>query len=264
MNKKFIFVPIFIFLLALIMLVPQLTTPALAQVYYYTPTADSAGNIIYTVKAGDTCDSIALLNGISLQELQTQNQLTVDDCRFLTPGKKLRLAIVPTPFVTPGPSPTPTSSLPTPAPPIGFGTLCVYLFDDLNGNGMVDAGEGPLAGGQISLSSTASNTSLTGTTIATADSAPVCFKDIPESTYTISIAIPQGYNATSSQNVTLGLKAGDTATVNFSAQASARASANNGQDPNRSVLLAVVGGIILVAGVGVGLYARFIFGKPRR
>ncbi|MEN6570959.1 MAG: LysM domain-containing protein [Anaerolineaceae bacterium] len=265
MNKKFVFIPVLLFLLALLMVVPQLTHPAQAQIYYYTPTADSAGNVIYTVKAGDTCDSIALLNGVSLQDLQTLNQLTVDDCRFLTEGKKLRLAIIPTPVITPGPSPTPTSSLPTPAPPIGFGTLCVYLFDDVNGNAMVDSGEGPIAGGKINISSSASNTSLSGTTLASADAAPVCFNDIPESNYTISMAIPDGYNATSNQNVTIKLKAGDTATVNFSAQQSGRSSASHQQGSSRSILLAVVGGIVLIAGVGIGLYARFVFGKsPRR
>jgi LysM repeat protein len=264
MNKKFVFVPVFLFLLILLMLVPQITQPAQAQIYYYTPTADSAGNIIYTVKSGDTCDSIALLNGVSLQDLLTLNQLTVDDCRFLTEGKKLRLAIVPTPVITPGPSPTPTSSLPTPAPPIGYGTLCIYLFDDVNGNAMVDADEGPIAGGQVNLSSTASNTSLSGTTLATADAAPLCFTDIPESKYTISIAIPDGYNATSRQTVTIDLKAGDTATVNFSAQVSGRSSAARGQESSQSILLAVVGGIVLVAGVGMGIYARLIFGKSRR
>ena len=264
MNRKFSLVPLFIAALILLMFLPEITQPAQAQIYYYTPTADSNGNIIYTVKAGDTCESIALLNNISLQDLQTLNQLTVDDCRFLTEGKKLRLAIVPTAVITPGPSPTPTSSIPTPQPPIGFGTLCIYLFDDINGNAMVDSGEGPIAGGQISISSAASNTSLTGTTTATADAAPVCFTDLPESRYNISMAIPNGYNATSSQNVSIDLKAGDTATVNFSAQSSLKSSGGSQSSSSRSILLAVVGALILVAGVGLGFYVRFLFGKSRR
>lgn len=264
MNKKLSLIPVFLTVLILLIFAPQLTQPAQAQIYYYTPTADSAGNIIYTVKAGDSCDSIALLNNITLDELRSLNQLTADDCRFLPEGKKLRLAIVPTAVITPGPSPTPTSSLPTPQPPVGFGTLCVYLFDDINGNGMVDSGEGPIAGGQININSSASNTSLSGTTVATADFAPVCYENIPASRYTISMAIPQGYNATSNQNVSIDLKAGDTATVNFSAQSSSKAGANQPQSGSRSILLAVVGGIILVVGVGLGFYVRFLFGKSRK
>jgi len=64
--------------------------------------------------------------------------------------------------------------------------------------------------------------------------------------------------------VTIDLKAGDTATVNFSAQISGRSSAARGQESSQSILLAVVGGIVLVAGVGMGIYARLIFGKSRR
>lgn len=263
MNKKAYLLPALLITLSLMLIVPSLGQPAYAQIYYYTPTADVNGNIVYTVKANDTCESIALLNNISVQELMTLNQLTVDDCRFLTEGTKLRLAIVPTPVITPGPSPTPTSSLPTPQPPVGFGTLCVYLFDDLNGNGMVDNGEGPLAGGQISVSGSG-GTSLTGTTVATADAAPVCFKDIPESRYNISMAIPNGYNATSSQNVSIDLKAGDTATVNFSAQSSLKSGTENQTGGSRSILLAILGGVILVAGVAIGLYGRFIFGRSPR
>lgn len=261
MKKKLSLIPVFLTVLILLILAPQLTQTAQAQIYYYTPTADVNGNVIYTVKAGDSCDSIALLNNISVETLQSLNQLDVDGCKFLTEGQKLRLAIIPTPVITPGPSPTPTSSIPTPQPPTGFGTLCIYLFDDINGNGMVDSSEGPIAGGQISVNSSASNTSLTGTTLATADFAPVCFADLPESQYNISMAIPQGYNATSSQNISVDLKAGDTATVNFSAQSSSKPGSTQAQGGNRSILLAVVGGIILVAGVGVGLYVRLLMTK---
>jgi len=264
MKKTISIISVFLTVLLLLIVAPLLTQTAHAQVYYYTPTADANGNVIYTVKEGDSCESIALLNGISLDTLKSLNGLDVDGCRFLTAGQKVRLAIVPTPVITPGPSPTPTSAIPTAQPAVGYGTLCVYLFDDINGNGMVDPGEGPIAGGQFSVSSSSSATSLSGTSIANATFDPVCFENIPESRYTISMAIPEGYNPTSDQTISVDLKAGDTATVNFSAQSSSRSSASQQQNGNKSLLLAVIGGIILIAGVGLGFYVRLLMAKPRR
>lgn len=264
MKKKhsiFIFLVLALFGLTLLALLPQFASPVQAQVFYYTPTPDSAGNINYVVKEGDTCDSIALLNNISVDTLRSLNQLTVDDCRFLTLGKKLILGTVPTPVITAGPSPTPTNAIPTPQPAAGTGTLCIYLFNDTNGNGMVDDGEGPIADGQISINSAATNTSLTGTTLGTGDA--VCFADIPESDYNISMAIPEGYNATSSQNTTVNLKAGDTATVNFSAQPSSRLGTGELSSGSKSVLLAVIGGLVLVAGIGLGFYVNLLTRRPK-
>lgn len=264
--KKNTFILFFIFALfglTLLSLAPQMVSPVEAQVFYYTPTADINGNINYTVKEGDTCDSIALLNNLSVESLQSLNKLTVDDCRFLTVGTRLILGTIPTQVVTPGPSPTPTNAIPTPQPVVGTGTLCIYLFNDTNGNGMVDDGEGPIADGQVSISSTASNTSLTGKTLATADNAPLCFSEIPESTYSISMAIPEGYNATANQNLTVQLKAGDTATVNFSAQPSSKMGLGKTTGGSSSVLLAVVGGLVLVAGIGLGVYVRLLMRKPK-
>ena len=264
MKKTISLIPVFLTVILLLIVAPLITQTAQAQIYYYTPTADVNGNVIYTVKAGDSCDSIALLNGISLDTLKSLNNLDTDGCRFLTEGTRVRLAIVPTPVITPGPSPTPTSAIPTPQPAIGYGTLCVYLFDDINGNGMVDPGEGPIAGGQFIVNSSTSNTSLSGTSIANATFDPVCFEDLPESRYSISMAIPEGYNPTSSQTISLDLKSGDTATVNFSAQSSSKPSANQQQSGNKSLLLAVVGGLILVAGVGLAFYVRLLMVKTRR
>ena len=96
-----------------------------------------------------------------------------------------------------------------------------------------------------------------GTTLGNGD--PVCFNDIPEGTYSISIAIPDGYNPTSNQNVTVQLKAGDVSHINFSAQVSGHTQAQQEQNATSgSILIAVIGGIIVLAGVGIGFYARYI------
>ncbi len=235
------------------------STPVSAQVLYFTPTADSSGAIYYVVKQGDTCDSIALMNNIDVERLRTLNGLDFDKCRFLQLGQKLLLGTIPTPEITAGPSPTPTSILPTPQPAQGYGSICIYLYDDVNGNAMAEDEEianTGIGGGEISITHMEGKYSNTGTTLS--DGSSVCFEDIPEGEYSISIAIPDGYNATSAQNVTVNLKAGDTSHINFSAQVSGHMINIQQDEEGGSVFLAVIGGIILLAGIGVGIYARYM------
>lgn len=251
-TKNVFFILTFLLLTAgLLVIQPMLSAPVNAQVFIYTPTAEENGNIYYIVKSGDTCESIALLNNISLDTLRSLNQLNLDDCSTLTIGRKLLLGTVPTAVVTAGPSPTPTSLLPTPMPEVGKGSICVLLFLDTNGNAMVDGEETSLAGGEVSVSSKAGDFAKTAST--TGDGNPVCFEEINAGEYTISVAIPEGYNATTDQNYTDQLKAGDVSTVNFGAQQSSALDLS-GNGSGGSIILAVLGVLILVAGVGVGFY----------
>ena len=258
LKRAFSLILVLFTAIALVSITPLFLTPAHAQVYYYTPTAEANGNVYYIVKSGDTCDTISLLNNVPLETLRSLNQLDLDKCRFLQIAQKLLLTTVPTAVVTIGPSPTPTSMLPTPEPIKGFGTICVYLYNDVNGNAMAEVSEitnTGLAGGAISVASTAGDYSKTGTTIGTGE--PVCFEQAPEGNYTISIAIPDGYNATAAQNQTVNLKSGDTSTVNFSAQASSSLNTNRTGEGSGSVLLAVIGGLFIIGAIGLGLYIRF-------
>jgi hypothetical protein len=244
----------FIILLA----TPLLAVPVKAQIFFATPTAMDNGNIYYTVRENETCESISYLTSVNIDTLRTLNNLDLDQCRFLQVGQLLLLGTVPTQVITAGPSPTPTSNLPTPEPIKGFGTICVYLYDDVNGNAMAEASEitdTGLAGGEISITNKGGDFSKTGTTTNTGKA--VCFEEVPEGEYTISVAIPDGYNPTANQNYTINLKAGDTATVNFSAQASSTLPLVT-EKGNSNVFLAIVGGFIILAGIGLGFYVRVI------
>ena len=237
---------------------PLFATPVNAQIYYYTPTAEANGNVYYIVKENETCEGIAALNMVDIAVLQALNNLSPEDCNTLQVGQQLLLGTVPTQMVTIGPSATPTSNLPTPEPIKGYGTLCVYLFNDINGNAMAETNETTdtgLAGGEISITNKAGDYSRTGTTIDTGEA--LCFTEAPEGEYTISVAIPDGYNPTANQNYTINLKAGDTATVNFSAQASSTLPEVT-QERSSSGFLAIIGGLIVVAGIGLGVYAKVI------
>lgn len=262
MKLKNFFIIFFLVLSACALMISSvlLSTPASAQVLYFTPTADASGAIYYIVRSGETCDGIALTNNIPVDTLRTLNGLDFDKCRFLQVGQKLLLGTVPTAVITPGPSPTPTSILPTPEPVKGLGTICIYLYDDVNGNAMAEEEEVTdtgLAGGQVSITHQQGDYSNVGTTLGNGES--LCYEEIPEGRYAISMAIPTGYNPTSSQNITVELKAGDTSHINFSAQVSGRTQAQQEESAESgSTLIAVFGGLIILAGVGIALYARYI------
>lgn len=242
----------------------SLTGPALAaqpgQVYYYTPTPRPDGRIIYIVKEGDSCIRVALLNNISEQQLRELNGITGADCPIQA-GQELLIGQLREETPTPGPSPTATPLLPTPTEFRGFGTVCVVLFDDLNGNARLDEGELWLAGGAINLTDRRGRVNLNGETVANnEDEEPTCFEGLEEGDYNVSIAIPDGYNATTSMNFPLQLLAGDTATLDFGAQQSNQVLPEEviPAEGQRSPLLGIIGGLLVLAGVGIGIYFRFV------
>ena len=244
------FVLLVLALLAGVFLLPTLANPTMAQAYYYTPTPRADGRIIYTVRQNDTCISIALLNGISEQQLRELNNLVGTQGCVLQIGQELLLG------VKQADTPTPTSEIPpepTATPIPGYGTICVYLFNDLNGNAMAEEGEPALAGGAVSVTDRLSTVNETGTTLDTGEA--VCFESIPEGDYNLSVAIPDGYNATTVTNYGLELKAGSVSTVDFGAQESSRnRPLSAGERP--SPLLIILGFGFIGIGVGLWFYMR--------
>jgi hypothetical protein len=221
------------------------------QAYYQTPTPGADGRILYVVKEGDTCLGISLLTGVDMKTLLTLNQLDAN-CTVI-PGNKLLLGVVTAPTNTPGPTATSTPSKPTATPFNGSGQVCVLLFDDLNGNSMPDTGEEQIAGGAVSITDRAGKYSKTDTT-RSGDSF-LCFSDLGDGDYNISVAPPQGYNATTSMNVPITVKPGDSFTVNFGAQATATGAGGTQARPTQtSPILAILGGVLLLGGAGLGFY----------
>ncbi len=83
----------------------------------------------------------------------------------------------------------------------------------------------------------------------------MCFDDIPVGTYNISIAIPDDFNPTTVTNYPLEVRAGEEATIDFGAQLAIPPESEVVPDTARRVpVLAIVGGIILLAGLGLGVY----------
>jgi LysM repeat protein len=233
------------------------------QIPIYTPTPGPDGRIIYIVKANDTLLSISLITGVPVDKLKSLNNLTSDT---IYEGQKLLLGLAGPPEVTitAGPPPTVTPILPTNTPKPGRGTLCIILYNDLNGDSIRQADEASIPDGAISFGNRAGTVSQNATSGSGLD--PQCFADLAEGEYTISIAVPAGYNPTTGNSYELALKAGDITYVNFGAQASSQTLAEAPVIPaaegKRSPILGILGALLLLAGAGVALFAgRLLKGR---
>ena len=265
-NKRILVIAVFLAAFLLLRLsFAALAAPAAQVQTYSTPTPGADGRIIYVVEEGDNCLRISLMTGVSMEFLRQTNHL--DENCTIRVGQQLVIGIgVPAAALpTPGPSPTPTLALPS-ATPVSGGAVevCVALYDDLNGDGLRQAntdalgnylptGTEPIvAGGAISL------TSLTGTYSRTLDTVvgydPVCFTDVPDGKYSVSAAVPDGYNPTTVLNYSLEVKPGDITYVSFGAQAKSVAPTESGS-PTQSPILGIVGALLLLGGIGLGIFA---------
>ncbi len=241
-------------LISMVVFLPATASAPLPQIAIATPTPGADGRIIYIVKENDNCLSIALINGITEQELRElnnlQNNTDGDDCNFLWVGQELLIGTVEEPTV----APTPEVPLePTPTPLKGNGSICVYLFNDENGNALAEETELPIAGGAVSLTNRLNTVNQTGTTNDSGES--LCFPDIPEGDYNISVAIPEGYNPTTIMNYAISLNAGQVSTIDFGAQPGSGLQPAFGEESS-SPLMLVLGIFFVLVGVGLWFYVR--------
>lgn len=222
-----------------------------------TPTPDVDGNIFYIIKDNDSCMSISLTMGIDLPTLRQLNNLD-EQCTLIV-GTRLLLGRYETPTPTPGPSPTPTPITPTPTPYNGYGQVCVYLFEDENGDGIVGEFETGVTGGAVSITKRNGSDNFTG---LTAGNDLLCFPEVPEGDYNISIAPPTDYNPTTNMNYALTVKAGDNSQINFGAQKSSvlEEAETQVETDNRSPIMLMIGGGMIFAGVVIFI----IFGVLKR
>lgn len=256
-----------IFLVGILMLsmtYSALAAPSRQGTEYSTPTPGPDGRIVYIVKAGDTCTSISLMTGVSEAYLRQTNHL--DENCTLIEGASLVIGIggpaLSSP--SPGPSITPTLILPTSTPSqTGSASVCVALFNDVNGDGMrqadtdafdnyiVEGTEPIVVGGAVSLTSLTGPYSQTLDTVVGLD--PVCFTDVPQGKYTVSAAVPDGFNPTTVLSSELEVNPGDSAYVNFGAQIKVETTPSG--ERKTSPWLGVFGALLVLAGIGLGVYA---------
>jgi murein DD-endopeptidase MepM/ murein hydrolase activator NlpD len=227
---------------------------------FVTATPNPDGRIMYIVKEGDTCSSVAFQHEIGVPQLRLFNTRLDENCT-LVPGQQLVVGLAVSDAPTSGlpatlPSPTITST-----PVSGTTEVCVLLFDDMNGDALRQATEFGIDGGAVSLTNLNGSYSQTQTTTSAIDpdtEGPVraCFIDVPAGQYNVSVAPPDQYNATMLLNYTLTVKAGDRASIDFGAQSKAL-TVSESADPQdgRSSALGIFGLLLLLGGAGLGYYA---------
>ena len=258
-TKKTIFTAILgMALCGSLLILAVVTAPASAssaqQSALPTPTAQPDGRIIYIAQPGDSWWSISIKTGVQEQNLYLLNNSKPEDP--VIEGQQILLGnVTPTP-VPPVSDTTLTPAVVTPAV-AGYGEICIELFDDVNGDSKRQEGEASLAKGAVSLVDRVGQINKTAETTAGTD--PVCFPDLPEGDYNLSVAVPDGYNPTTSLNAPLKLVAGTTSVMNFGAQLSSQARPVSPSEGGRNPMLGIIGGVLILGGIGIGAY--FIFRK---
>jgi len=242
-----------------------IAAPAAQVQQFTTPTPGPDGRIIYIVKANDTCSLISILTGVSVDLIRQMNKLG-ENC-IVFEGQELVIGVggpsQPTSTLLPS-TQEPTSIIPSATPFFGNAQVCVAVYLDVNGDGLRQANidefdayvlegtEPTIQGGAVSLTGLTGVFSETLNTQAGLD--PVCFTEVPEGKYTVSAAIPDGFNPTTDTSYELSVKPGDLAYVSFGAQSAGQSSQANNAG-GKSPLLGILGAILLLGGVGIGIYA---------
>ena len=271
-------------LIVMTLVVPTMAAPDPQYTPIATPTPGPDGRIIYIVQAGDTLWRISAITGVSLDELRRLNDLAAED--VIQIGDRLLLGLGGPSDIPPtaGPPPTATSDVPTPTPSIGTGVLCVSVFLDTNGDALRQDDELDLDGSAISISNRLGTLSLSQG--EDGGLLPRCYEDVElgyydiegsraecisivqcalvldEGEYNISVAIPDGYNATTTLNHVQNLEAGYQTFLDFGAQPNSETVADapvipeSGED--QSPILAIIGVGLLVVGIGLGIAAFFL------
>jgi hypothetical protein len=257
-SKRFLILTFLASLLLLGLWLPVSAAPG-TQIQYFTPTPGADGRIIYIVQAGDNCLRVAALHGITEGDLRSLNSKLDANCTLIE-GQELLIGLGGV-AVTPTSGPVTTLAPPTivPTPLSGTTEICVLLFNDLNGDSLRQETEPAVPGGAVSVTETNGAYSATLETVIVSDPAAyqgICFTNVPEGNYNISMGVPSDYNATMSISYNLQVKAGDRAFVDFGVQ-STQTSVVGDQPTQKgtSPLFAIFGAILLLGGAGLGWYA---------
>jgi murein DD-endopeptidase MepM/ murein hydrolase activator NlpD len=225
------------------------------------------------VKSGDTLSSIAAQFNLSLDQLLTDNSITKG-----TPLLVGQTLIVGAPAVTPTPvlNPTQAATL-APIPTVSASTsastplgLCLLAFDDVNGNGTRDSGEGLTAGVKFEVKSADGQSVATYTSDGVKE--PDCLTNLPDGRYSIEVTPPDGQLATTDTRWSLSLLSSTAVNIAFGSQAAPAAATATPSAAPTAVPAATASGngssalTLLVGGAFVllAMAALFLGLRPRR
>lgn len=213
----------------------SLAAPAAQQP---TSTPDAEGIIYYVVQPGDSLWGIAAQAGLTLDELLALNNM--DRADFIKAGDLIIIAHAePSEAVsasetvtgtvtaeetaevepTNTPEPTPTTP-PTPTPePLSLaepeetgGSICLKAFDDANGNGLHDDGEGLREAVAFTI---ANETSVVSNYVTDGVSEPYCIRGLAAASYSITRSILDNESLTTPGDWAVSLTEGGILNIEF-------------------------------------------------
>jgi hypothetical protein len=234
------------------------------------PTAQADGSVVYIVQPGDslwriaantglTIDQIKAMNGLSSNTLSAGQHLIIGQGATATPAPTIEPTVNPSePTATPETAvvvePTATTSA------TGITEICAVLFDDVNGNGVQDANESVIAGGQLAILDSNTGAPVQAYTTTAADVKGHCFKDLPAGTYTIAATAPAGYNPTTATSVSQKAEAGLHYQLPFGAQLGSNGSGTvsggkpgllSGMSGAGNLVMGALGVVLLLLAAGI-------------
>lgn len=257
------------------------------------PVTNADGSIVHTVVAGDTLFGLSLQYNVALDDiyryngLNGQSILSIGQQIIIKPaaGAQPPAAQPPataaptaqppaqatvdatnpvTDVVQPAPTATPASVAEN--PPASAAKLCVFAFDDVNGDGLRTPDEGPIAGVQFAIANAQGVQAASYTTDGNVE--PHCFTDLQPGSYTVAVQPAPGTVPTSDRRWGVALtNGGAPVNINFgsrsdtgapAAPAGGSTTAPAGGSPLTGLLGAAIGLVfLLIAGVlGAFVIAR--------
>lgn len=219
-----------------------------------TPTPRADGAIVHIVQDGDSFWSLAIryapaLNMTPEEALPYIRELN-DNPAFLVKGLEILIAPPQTaapeveavvestaepaadaasasteeaapvePTATPVPTVAATEPAASPPEPVAIAevtnAICVSVFDDQNGDGVLDAGEGLLADAVLTVSRPSGTVA---SYVSDGLNEPYCFEGLDSDTYQITFSQPPDYRKTTADNWAIAVSGGSVIPVQFGAQ----------------------------------------------
>ena len=273
---------------------PQATTVP-QQPVQVTPNAQGA--IVHTVVAGDTLFGLSLQYGVSLDDIYALNGLNSQS--ILSIGQQVIIkqgaggqppaqptaapttapeAGQPTPEATTADSQTPVAQATAqePQPPAtpeqvaaNTNKLCVFAFNDANGDGIRQADEAAVPGADFNVVDAQGSSVATYTSASDTD--PHCFTDLAAGSYTVDVQPAPGTTATSDKRWGVALTSGSTVNINFGSEgggsttdATAPNDSTSDQSSGGSSIGGLLGGAIgLILLLVAGVLGAFIIARRR-
>ena len=137
------------------------------------------------------------------------------------------------------------------------GAICVTLYSDINGNGVLDSGESLVTDGTFSLVDLESGETVdTYNTDGTSE--PYCFSELATGTYRVVSTAPVGHTPTTRVDWDLTLATDSTANLEFGAQFTGEnietATVEPENTPLRPALMGAFGVMLLLSAAGIAGY----------